>query len=288
MKKLVAAACALAAGLALAEVESANVVGYQEFTFPAGQQMTMFGIMFDGVGGTEMTVQDIFADRSVFTGGASRAYADQILYWTGTTYHVLYLNQSANVSRNGFWCNGGTPPAGGDWGSNNAKCTHVVQPGDAFWVKRYDTTGAITVKMVGQVVVGQDGSKSVSISEGMTLVGMPFTAPFIPNPDKVDASKSKIDWEALGCVGGSSRAYADQLTFWNGSNYHVLYLNKSANATRNGYWCNGGTPPSGDGLSWGGNNAPSTVVYVPGGAFWYKRLSGSSAFSLSFTQPYEL
>ncbi len=278
------------AGLALADgVESANVVGYQEFTIPAGQQMAMFGIMFDTVGGGEMTVQDIFADAvNTFEGGVGRAAADQIMYWTGTTYHVLYLNKSTNAARNGFWCNGGTPPAGGDWGANNAKCTHVVQPGDAFWINRktYEDS-ALTVKMAGQVVVGQNGAKTVSIGTGMTLIGTPFTAPFIPNPDKVDANKAKIDWESLGCVGGTGRAAADQLMFWTGTTYHVLYLNKSTNATRNGYWCNGGTPPTSS-LNWGSNNQPSPVVYTPGGAFWYNRKEGSAAFTLSFVQPYEL
>ena len=270
-------------------VESANIVGYQEFTIPAGQQMAMFGIMFDAVGGGTLTVQDIFADQvNTFTGGASRANADQILYWTGSTYQVLYLNKSTNAGRNGWWCNGGTPPAG-DWGSNNAKCTHVVQPGDAFWLSRktYEDS-ALTVKMVGQVVVGQNGAKPVTINTGMTLIGTPFTAPFIPNPDKVDANKAKIDWESLGCIGGASRANADQLLFWTGTTYHVLYLNKSTNATRNGYWCNGGTPPSGTGLDWGSNNQPTPVAYTPGGAFWYSRKDGSEGFTLSFAQPYEL
>ena len=269
-------------------VESANVVGYQEYTIPAGQKMQMFGIMFDAVGGGTMTVQDIFADQAnTFVGGMSRANADNILYWTGTTYHYLYLNKSSNTARNGFWCNGATPPTG-DWGANNAKCTHVVQPGDAFWINRYSTNDVLTVKMIGQVVVGQDGSKPVAISSGMNLIGTPFTAPFIPNPDKVDANKAKIDWDSLGCIGGMSRANADNLLFWTGTTYHYLYLNKSTNATRNGYWCNGGTPPAGTGLDWGSNNAPSPVVYTPGGAFWYNRHSSGSAFTLSFPQPYTL
>ena len=250
----------------------------------------MFGIMFDGVGGGSMTVQDIFADAAnTFTGGASRANADQILYWTGTTYHYLYLNKSSNATRNGFWCNAGTPPANGDWGTSNTKCTHVVQPGDAFWIQRKNyADSALTVKMVGQVVEGQDGSKSVSIRQGLTLISTPFTTSFIPNPDKVDANKAKVNWEALGCIGGASRANADQLMFWTGTTYHYLYLNKSSNATRNGYWCNAGTPPAGDGLNWGTSNTPSPVEYTPGGAFWYSRKSGSEAFSLSFTQPYTL
>ena len=280
------------AGIALADgVESANVVGYQEFTIPAGQQMAMFGIMFDSVGGGDMTVQDIFADQAnTFAGGISRATADNILYWTGTTYHYLYLNKSGNAARNGWWCNGGTPPSGigNDWGANNAKCTHVVQPGDAFWISRYNYADSpLTVKMVGQVVVGQNAAKPVQINTGMTLIGVPFTAPFIPNPDKVDASKAKIDWESLGCIGGISRATADNLLFWTGTTYHYLYLNKSGNATRNGYWCNGGTPPTSS-LNWGSNNQPTPVVYTPGGAFWYSRYESGAAFTLSFAQPYEL
>ena len=268
-------------------------MGYQEFTFPVGQTMTMFGIMFDSVGGEDMTVQDIFSDvANTFHGGATRAYADQILYWTGSTYHYLYLNKSSNANRNGYWCNGGTPPSGigDDWGGNNAKCTHVVQPGDAFWLVRHSSTTntALTVKMVGQVVVGQNGTNVVNLVEGMNLISMPFSCSFVPNPDKVDQAKAKIDWESLGCIGGATRAYADQLLFWTGTTYHYLYLNKSSNVNRNGYWCNGGTPPTGDGYTWGSNNAASPVEYAAGGAFWYIRRSGSGPLSLRFAQPYTL
>ena len=278
------------AGLALADgVESANVVGYQEFTFPA-QPMTMFGIMFDTVGGGDMTVQDIFPDPDGqgFTGGTSKAYADQIMYWTGSTYHVLYLNKSTNAARNGFWCNGQPPPAGGDWGANNAKSTHVIHSGEAFWLNRKTYDAPFTAKMLGQVVVAQDGTKSMTINEGYNLISMPFTASFIPNPDKVDANNAKIDWESKGCVGGTSKAYADQLVFWNGTSYHVLYLNKSTNAGRNGYWCNGQTPATAETLSWGANNTATAVVYPAGGGFWYNRKAGSGSFTLTIDQPYEL
>ena len=60
MKKLITAATALAlaAGMASAQVESANIVGYTTQALPAEQQIIV-GVPFQNVGGGPVDLQDI-------------------------------------------------------------------------------------------------------------------------------------------------------------------------------------------------------------------------------------
>ena len=59
MKKLMFAAAAIAAGVAVADVTSANVVGYQGVTKPTGCQYSMAGSMFIAPGAEDFSLADI-------------------------------------------------------------------------------------------------------------------------------------------------------------------------------------------------------------------------------------
>ena len=59
MKKLMCAVAALAAGVAMADVTSANIVGYQTIEIPGGRVYSMFCPVFDKVGGATFKLGDI-------------------------------------------------------------------------------------------------------------------------------------------------------------------------------------------------------------------------------------
>ena len=151
MKKLVTAACALAAGLALADVTSGNAVGYTTVSFAANQQYILVGIPFESVSNRDngenlgIPVQDLFPDPigQGFHPGTGAAYADQLQFWkTGGGYFNLYLNSNtvntatfkARVNK---WCNNGTPPDS-SWGTGGNPTIKKIDPGVGFWYRRYN------------------------------------------------------------------------------------------------------------------------------------------------------
>ncbi len=93
--KLVTAACALAAGMALAQVQSANTVGYQDFTGTGSFNLTVATFVPVGTDGSAMTLGNIIGNAAfkagsdyinIFAGGdflMSATYSDpaDAAYW---------------------------------------------------------------------------------------------------------------------------------------------------------------------------------------------------------------
>ena len=310
MKKLLFAVAAMSAGISLADVSSANVVGYSTITLPEGQEYGMYAMPFDSVSDAEggLTLYDVFPEPlNSFKGGTMAAYADQIMFWYGGTYKSLYLFSNPNVvTRHGKWINPTSVPDS-SWGTINQPTKLKIKGGTSFWIKRNVATGVDktdkaamsaalpekTVTVSGQVVTKQSGVASYAITPATanagayTLVAAGFTAPFIPNPNLVDPSKPKATWIEDGCKGGTMAALADQLMLWYNGDYKSLYLFSNPNAaTRHGYWINPGIVPD---ASWGTANQPSKVQIQPTQGFWYFRQKGQTGeLTFKVQQPYSL
>ena len=86
MKKLITAATALAlaAGMASAQVESANIVGYQGHA-TVGGKFNMPAVQFNVPGGGSIAINDLFADTTMLTQGAGVFDADNIQVWNPVT-----------------------------------------------------------------------------------------------------------------------------------------------------------------------------------------------------------
>ena len=97
MKKLVTAACALVAGLALADgVESANIVGYTEVTL--NKEWTIFGINFTAVDGSNLSLQDAVPYVDGMAKGANTSAADQIQIQNASGgYATYYMSNGKNA-----------------------------------------------------------------------------------------------------------------------------------------------------------------------------------------------
>ena len=320
MKKLMFAIAAAAAGTVLADVSSANVVGYQTVTIPA-QQQTMIGVQFQGIGGESISVQDLFPDplgQGCFTGAASVSKAgdaDQLAYWDineNGHYVYLYLNNTTSTSevnkkRRNKWCvvdmqSKLSPAAKAFWGSNGEASIAKLQPGMGLWLIRKNYATPTNVTMAGQVTVAQSGL-SIALRTGQNMFTCGFTQPFAPNPDVAYNDESKrIDWLAKECVGAASVSKAgdaDQLSFWDineNGHYVYLYLNNTTstsevNKKRKGHWCvvdmQSRLSPEAKAF-WGSNGEASPAVIPAGRGVWYIRNAASTNFVLTLDQPYSL
>ena len=279
-------------------VTSANTVGYSTITLPAGIEYNLIAIPFDAVatGGT-LTLADVFGENALaagFRGGNTAATSDQLQFWDGSGYKMVWLNGNDKATAlYKKWLNYGAT----GWGNNNQPTTKTLKGGESFWIKRAIPAGqtaaslpALSLVVSGQVIVKQGGVTEFDIipgtgtADGYTLVSAGFTAPFIPNPDKVDNTKSKINWIALGCHGGNTAATSDQLQIWDGQSYKMVWLNGNDKAPAlYGYWLNYGS------TGWGNNNQPTTVQIDPTVGFWYLRnKSATTTFKFQVAQPYSL
>jgi len=115
MKKLVTAfaACALA-GLAFAQVESVNIVGYSTVTLKQG--FNMLACNFDGVGeAAGMTLDQLVPGTTAgLTGSSTSPNADNILVFDAatqgyTTYYLYYATKGTTTYNNKWVLNASTP-----------------------------------------------------------------------------------------------------------------------------------------------------------------------------------
>ena len=281
-----------------------RVVGYNTITIPAGQQYALIAIPFDGIGADGISLYDLFgADpfENGFVGGGAAALSDQLQFWDGKTYKTLWLNgNSKALPLYKKWINNGAT----GWGTAGQPTTKTIVGGESFWIKRYVASTvdksdkaamaaalpAMTLTVAGQVIVRAGNQTEVDInpgdgtSAGYTLISASFSAPFIPNPDKVDGTKAKINWFSYGCIGGGAAALSDQIQIWDGQTYKTLWLNGNEKAAPlYGWWINNGA------TGWGASGQPSTVQIDPTVGFWYKRVkTGTESFKLPIVQPYSL
>ena len=121
MKKLVTAACALVAGLALADgVQSTNVVGYVAIS-AEGDAFTPVSVMFTDVGQNTLALDNIVFD------GIYRYSTLQIFGSDGDLQTTLMYN------REGTWEDDDREGTWEDDDGNDAT-DWVFQPGDSFWI----------------------------------------------------------------------------------------------------------------------------------------------------------
>ena len=125
MKKLITAAMtlALAAGMASAQVESANIVGYTTQALPAEQQIIV-GVPFQNVGGGPVDLQDITMDGVTPTGGT-------VLWW---------WNKDTSLYTKAYWVElyeGATPLGVNGWGDfwNWEAIDKTFAAGEGFWIQ---------------------------------------------------------------------------------------------------------------------------------------------------------
>ena len=165
MKKIMFAAAMIAAMVAVADVTSANVVGYyqSESNFRVGN--TMYTPMFAGVGSETYSIQDIKPVGTTVPDGSSGANAItlQKLNATGGIdgnlyYWMDYYDDDEEENEYGWRRPASFTPA-----------AITFTAGEAFWLKM-PATAACTLQFNGEV---RKGNSYILLRQGNTAVGNP-------------------------------------------------------------------------------------------------------------------
>jgi hypothetical protein len=264
MKKIAVAALALtAAGAALAEVVSANVVGYQNIEVKPGFNMIAFNFQpVTGSGAEAFYITNFVGNTSALIAGSGATSSDQIQVWDPATaaFSVYFYRAKSNRF-----------PAGPAWVKTTAGSTvtaDTIPTGAGVWFARPDTAPA-TANLTVSGEVGAS-AHTHTIASGFNMISSAF-------PVDMALNGGAIDWAACGAVAGSGATSSDQIQVWDATTqtFTVYFYRAKSNRF-----------PAGP--AWVNTTAGSTATTdtIPAGkGFWYARPSTSAAGTLTETSP---
>ena len=184
MKKLMCAIAATAAGVALADVSSANIVGYSTITVEKAGQQKMVGANFVSVGAEAIDIQDI---KLV---GDAEDGSSWVKWWNPETKKygdkAVYVEELYELS--------GDPivPTTSGWGDPEFWCPveKTFVPGEGFWFGPSADNVGVTIS--GEVVQQKDveyAGRTVEKAGQQIMVLNPF-------PTALDIQTVKLDGDA--------------------------------------------------------------------------------------------
>ena len=260
---------ALIAGLAMAQVQSANTVGYQEITLYPG--MNMVSINFAKVGdNTGMTLDEIFPGTTQgLTAYRNDGAADYVMVWDSSTQtypnkYFLYVSRQANDPEKDY-----------TWRvTASAAATQKFKSGTAFWFfKRGDAS--VTLKVSGEVEYSTTTAPTITINPGYNMINAPFA-------DVLDLNRlGTAYWKTSGAVAYRNDGAADYVMVWDGSTQtypskYFLYVSRQENDAEKDYtWRATASSP-----------APAEIAPMGKGVWYYHR--GDTSFTLTLPFPYSL
>ena len=190
----------------MAQVESANVVGYQDIVVTPG--FNCISLNFDAVGGGGIDIQNLIATNNLIAGN-SATVSDRIQIWDGTRFtEYFYRAYKAN--------NPGRFLLGPCWVKNQSgytgeKAAYSITNAVGVWFARPDTAPATaTIKMMGEV---GDTAKNLQINPGFNMIGLAF-----PVDIEVNSESCPIDWTTCAIAGNSATA-SDRIQVWDGTRF---------------------------------------------------------------------
>ena len=264
MKKLMFATAAIAAGVAMADITSANVVGYQNITINPGFNMIAFN--FQPVeGGEDISIQDFVQNKGDLVAGATVNTSDQIQVWDGTQFDIYYY-KAKKTSGAGKFTDG---PA---WVKSTASTTvtpDTIKRGAGVWFARPTDKAAGVITVSGSVNAAE---KTHDILAGFNMISSAFPCDMLLN-------NGPIDWATCGAVAGATVNTSDQIQLWNGSQFDIYYYKAKKTS---------GAGKFTDGPAWVKSTASTTVSpdAIPAGkGFWYARPSDKEAGTLVEKSP---
>ena len=260
MKKLMIAAAALAAGVAMADVESANVVGYN--TLEINKEYTLLAVNFEGITETgTMDIQDLFkkCDGMTTANAASAADQIQIMHEEDGNYDYYYLS-------NGKAGKASTPATTDKWVCNNegadktVPAVRAIKSGEAFWyVSPKGKEAPYTITVAGSVMAAPNVTKEFGAQ--YALIGNPYPCD-IPLNDGV---------QVINATYANAASAADQIQIMKADgNYDYYYLSNgkagkaSTPATANKWVCNN------EGAD---KTVPTDGVFPASRAGWFVRIN---------------
>jgi hypothetical protein len=267
MKKLM---MTLAAGLfataVVAEVTSANVVGYQAITITNGYNL--LACNFDGVAGADgMTFDQLIPGTTPgLTKGTGSGTADNIMVFNPATkgYTTYFLFYSTKAPANNYkWVKDAATPS-----------TVKLGSGDAFWYNaRTNVSIQVPATFLGQVP--NESAKSFSITNGYNMLSCKFAADWDPN------TNGTAFWQGSPATKGTGSGTADNIMVFNPATkgYTTYFLFYSTKAPANNYkWVKDAATV-----------APANFVKTGQGVWYNCRVASPMApFEVPINRPYTL
>ena len=193
MKKMMLAAATLAAGVAMADIVSSDIVGYTTKTLADDKQAVSVG--FIEVGGAGFNLTSLKLD---VTGSCSGDIYIEILDTLGYTTQTYYWYQNA-FGRDDGWYNDDDDKIGEDVDDI------VFTPGTGLWLTGLDGEGLTTAGKVIQADI------SIALADDKQMIGNPYAAPIglVANVEiEMDGSCSgDVYIEMLDSLGYTTQTY---------------------------------------------------------------------------------
>lgn len=264
MKKLMITAAALCATVGLyAEVQSANIVGYNTITID--KKYNLIGVNFQSVSGGALSIQDAIVPSDNMTKGNAVTAADQIQIMDASgTYVTYYLS-------NGYAGKGSYPETAGKWvkfGAATTPATDTIPTGTGFWFITKDAPAEpFTIQVAGSVLMSSSEDKTLTTQ--YSIVANPYPMDIPLNDGVVAENGTK----------GNAVTAADQIQIMDSTGAYTTYY------LSNGYAGKGSYPATADKWVKFGSATTATTDKVPAGAgVWFIRKSDSTS-KLTFTNP---
>ena len=244
------------AAVALADVESANIVGYNTVTLKPG--WNMLAVNFKNVANDNgININDLFPGGgktdTVFTPGSGSDSADYVQVWDATegkyTTYLLYKKAKGTSDANYWWTD-----------SSGVVSDKAFKNGDAFWFYKRGEKD-VTANISGEVFL--DAVKDIAIKPGWNMIGSFFPAGWKLN----DEYYTPTYWQSSGAVPGSGSDSADYIQVWDaaGEKYTTYLLYKKAKGTSEANY----TWTDANGATFTGD-----ILSAGKGAWYYHRGSG--------------
>ena len=276
MKKLMFIAACAASMVAVADVTSANIVGYNTVTIHPGYNM--LSVNFKDVNNTEgIGIQELFLGGGnaacPFTGNTASTLADQIQVFVNdgvnADYVSYYLYKNSKTStdpKNNYWCNS----------SNAIEQDKKFNNGDTLWF-RSQAKGPVTFSISGEVELSN--VRTVTINKGYNMIGNFFPAGWAVN----DEPYTTDYWKNAGATGNTASTMADQIQVYvnNGvdtpdyTTYYLYNNSKSTTDPKNWKWCNSANAA-----------VEGNILPVGQGAWYLNRGTKASSFTLDIKKQF--
>jgi hypothetical protein len=240
MKKLM---MTLAAGLfataVVAEVTSANVVGYQTITLTNGYNMLAVNFATPGAPAAAMLINDLLPSGSNkvtaagLTGKTTPTGADQVRVWNVSgAYENYFLFRNALVptnTKNYLWCSATSPYP--------VATNTTFKTGDALWFTFVGTKTTFT--FAGEVP--NNVAQTKTLVAGYNMLGAGFAADW-----DLNAIGTNV-WSGADFTGKTTPTGADQVRVWktDTQSYKDYFLFRNSlvpTNTKNFKWCSSVSP----------------------------------------------
>ena len=237
MKKLMFLAACAASMVAVADVTSQNIVGYNTVTIQPG--FNMLSVNFKDVSNTEgIDLQTLFKGngdaKTPFKYGDSGS-ADTIMIYVNdgktadyVNYYLYKPSKGGTAGKYYYWLNA----------SDGSICDRKLKNGDALWFQRKGDT-PVELSVSGEVELAP--VKEMAIQPGFNMIGSYFPAGWFIN----DAPYDTTYWSTCGAkVGDSGSADTIMVYVNNGKdtpdyvNYYLYKPSKGGTASKYYKWLN--------------------------------------------------